>query len=122
MQNYTFYKMATSDFRNFWFLTPKKQNFVFSKLNAQKFKKHRYKKRKIYYRAMCYQHVHKISNQHLFFGCAMAQNPSNGNDVTFLKLGFWNFSLSYDKTNDIFGILRQNFKENFDFQNLTFLT
>ena len=25
------------------------------------------------------------------FGCAMAQKPSNGNDVTFLKLDFWNF-------------------------------
>ena len=25
------------------------------------------------------------------FGYAMAQKPSNGNDVTFLKLVFWNF-------------------------------
>ena len=25
------------------------------------------------------------------FGSAMAQKPSKGNDVTFLKLDFWNF-------------------------------
>ena len=35
MRNYTFYKMAISNFRFFLFLTQKNQNFDFSK-NAQK--------------------------------------------------------------------------------------
>ena len=60
------------DFRKFWFLTAKKQNIDFSKVNAQKMK--------IYIssicyithisiccRDMCHQHVYKISSQYNYF-------------------------------------------------------
>ena len=33
----------------------------------------------------------KIQANIFNFGCAMAQKPSNGNDVTFLNSIFWNF-------------------------------
>ena len=36
MRHYTLYKMAISDFRNFWLLTLKNQNFDFSQKNANK--------------------------------------------------------------------------------------
>ena len=36
MRHYTLYKMAISDFQNFWLLTLKNQNFDFSKINAHK--------------------------------------------------------------------------------------
>ena len=50
------------------------------------------KKRNMYHRPKCYQHVYKISSQYLYFCLAVVQNPSNGYDVTFLKLDFWIFN------------------------------
>ena len=38
MSNWTVYKMAISDFQNFWFLTHKNQNSNFSKINTYKIK------------------------------------------------------------------------------------
>ena len=49
----------------------------------------------------------KFQANAFIFDCAMPKKPGNDNDVTILKPDFWNSVLSY-KTNDIFGILRQN--------------
>ena len=38
----------------------------------------------------------------------MAQKPCKGDDITLLKRNFWHLHLSSVKTNNIFGILRQN--------------
>ena len=50
----------------------------------------------------------KFQNNIFVFGCAMVEKPGKGDDVTVLKCTFWHFLLPYVKTNNIFGILRQN--------------
>ena len=92
MPKLTLYKLAVSDFQKNWFSSPKIKILNFQGKNPLKIifvdiQKTDY----AYYRVKCQQHVYKISSQYLYFGCAKAQKPSNGNNVTFLKLDFWNF-------------------------------
>ena len=101
--------MAISDVWNFGFLTPKKQFQFFKNKCTKNPKFYRYPKNGIYVIELCVTNSCTKFQANIFiFGCEMAQKPIDGNDVIFLKLDFWNFWLSYDKTNDIFGILRQN--------------
>ena len=102
--------MSFSDFRNFGFLTPKNQNFNLSKICAQKIQNFiDIRKNGIYVIELCVTNCCTQFQANIFiFGCEMAHKPINGDDVIFLKLDFWNFQLSYDKANAIFGILRQN--------------
>ena len=84
--------MAISDFPNFWFLTPQNQNFDFSKINAPK---HEHfidiQKTGMYITELCAPSTcTKFQANTFIFGYAIAQKPSNGNDVTFLKLDIWN--------------------------------
>ena len=44
----------------------------------------------------------------LIFSRAMVKKTGEGDNVTFVKCNFWIFSVTYVKTNHIFGILRQN--------------
>ena len=84
MQNYTFYKMAISDFRKFSFLTPTNNKIDFSKINAQKIIFYRYPKNGIYIIELCATSMCTKFQANIFiFGCAIAQKPSNGNDITF---------------------------------------
>ena len=69
-------------FSKFWVFDPEKQFF------------YRYKNG-IYILELCATSMCTKFQANIFiFGCAMAQKPSDGNDVTFLKFDIWNFSLS----------------------------
>ena len=45
---------------------------------------------------------------YLYLAVQWPQNQVRAMMSLFLKLDFWNFKVSYDKTNHIFGILGQN--------------
>ena len=82
--------MAISDFQNFGFLTPKNQNFDFSKIDAQNFID--IQKTGIYVIELCVTNrCTKFQANIFIFGCAMAQKPGKGDDVTFLNRIFWHF-------------------------------
>ena len=51
---------------------------------------------------MCKQQVCTISSQYLNFWPCNGPKASKGNEVTFLKLDFLNFYVSYGKANEIF--------------------
>ena len=119
--------MAISDFRNFWLLTLKNQNFDFSQNKRQQNWKCWGYKNGMYTIELCaINSCTKFQANIFIFGYAMG----NGQ----VRVMTWPYEnrllefLSYDKTSDIFGILRQNWtrqmflKENFDFQNVTFFT
>ena len=85
--------MAISDFQNFGFLTPRNQNFDFSKINAQNFQHFiDIQKNGIYVIELCVTNrCTKFQANIFIFGCAMAQKPGKGDDVTFLNRIFWHF-------------------------------
>ena len=91
MQNYTFYNMAISDFRNFCF-DPQKPNFDFSKIDAPQIQYFvDIQKNGIYIIELCATNVCTKFQANIFiFDCAMAHKPSNVYDVIFLILYFWN--------------------------------
>ena len=91
MPNETLYKMAISNFHNYWFLTPKNQNFHFSKINTHKIKIFDDIK-KPEYTVQNYIPTISVQNFKLFFipGCAMTPKPGK-DDVTFLNRPFWHF-------------------------------
>ena len=101
--------MIISDFRNFGFLTLKNQYFNFSEINDQKIYNFVdiWKTGILVIELRVTNSCTKFQAKIFIFGCKMAQKTIDGNDEFFLKLCFWNSQLSYDKTNDIFGILRK---------------
>ena len=84
MPDYTFYKIAIADFRNFWFLTPNNQNYDFFKINANKIKNEDTHTTAIHVVELrANNRCTKCLANIFIFGGAMAQKPDKGNDVTF---------------------------------------
>ena len=105
MPYYTLYEIAISDFRNFCIFNPKNRISIFSR---NKCPKNIFlidnQKQNVHIIGLCAVNMCTKFHANIFiFACAYVQTPSNGSDVTFWKLDFWNSELSYDKTNDVFG-------------------
>ena len=112
--------MAISDFQNFGFLIPKNQNFDFSKINAQNFQNFIDIQKRIHVIELCVTNrCTKFQANIFIFGCAMAQKPGEGDDVTFLNriFGICNcrtskqmtFSEFRDKTGQDRYVLKRHF-------------
>ena len=74
-------------------MTPKNQKFDFSKINAENFQNFiDIQKTGIYIIELCVTNMCTEFQANIFiFGCAMAQKPGEGDDVTFLNRIFWRF-------------------------------
>ena len=75
----------------FWVFDHQNHNFDFSKLNAQNLQFfYRYRKTGIHVIELCVTNrCTKFQANIFIFGCAMAQKPGEGDDVTFLNRIFW---------------------------------
>ena len=93
MYNLMLYKMAILDFPKKLFLTPKIQNCDFSKINAENFQSFiDIQNTRIYVIERCITNKCTKFQANIFiFGCAMAQKPGEGDDVTFWNHIFWHF-------------------------------
>ena len=67
MRHYTLYKMAISDFRNFWLFTHRNQNFDFSKINAHKIENVEDIKTGMYIIELCANNRCTKFSQYLYF-------------------------------------------------------
>ena len=79
--------MAISDFQNFWFFTPQNQNFDISKITTYEINIFEYIQKtgicsiELYANCQCTKFQVNI----FISGCAMAQRPGKGDDVTFFN-------------------------------------
>ena len=90
MPNRCLNKMVISDFTLFWFLNPKNQQFIFlSKINSYQIGLFEHIKNGLYSIELYSNNQCTTFEANIFiFGCAMAQQPSKGDDVTILKRYF----------------------------------
>ena len=93
MPNWPLYKLAISDFQNFCFLAPPNQNFALSIIRSYKIFFFEDNQKNGIYSIQLYSNHQctKLQANMFLFRCAMAQRPSEGDDVTFLKCRFWRF-------------------------------
>ena len=80
--------MAISDF---FYFDPQNSKFLFfKKIIAYKSRSFQVIKNGLYVIEIHTNNMHtKCKSNIIVFGCAMAKNPGEGDDVTFLKCTFW---------------------------------